>query len=1214
MSRLFLAAIFLFLISTSVACADSLQSVPYGVGIWTEMGHGNHRALVRVSSQSDAVKVRIPWRRRDAEPEKKDIRVYDASTGKQITNVVRININREYGDLVFQPQTVPGVYEIYYLPYNQGINNFDDAGKYFLPQDTADTGWIQKNSVTDNWKDLPVAEVVEIQARNEFNRFDPMEVIATSEETTALINAHTDKTYMLFPEDRKFPAKMFDDLPFKWVKQGPGSVFSGEAQPGEFYVFQIGVYASKQSISDIKLTFSNLKGKSGSISSKSIRCFNLGGVDDRAVPFKSKFEVGKGQVRPLWIGVQVPKNATGLYQGTVIVKPENAKATSIAINLNIAGGVVKNNGTDDLWRFSRLNWLDSTLGIDEDVVPPYTPLKVSGSTTECLNRAVRFGTMGLPESIVSKGNQILAAPIQISAITPQGTIVWKPGNNKITKTSPATVVRQASAKGGAFKISTNSKMEFDGSITYDIALKANKAVSLEDLRLQIPVKREIATYMMGMGKRGGYRIGSWNWKWSIDHADNALWIGDVDAGLQIKLLLPGDAWASTDLYEAGLPDSWANSGKGGAKISESGDQVLLDVFTGDREFKAGQEIHFNFRLTVTPFKPIDNRHWNWRVATANNDYGFEYGGSNIWQIWHAQPESEFINYPFLHIDKLASRVKQQKSLGRGINLYYTMREISNYMQELWPLRSLGSEIFSTGKAMIYSDKGAVINTAGGGYPWLMEHLVSGYVPAWRQPLESGESDASIATKGRSRLLNYYIESVDWLMKSVGIDGIYLDGLAFDRDIMMRLAKVMYRNDPNYRINFHAGNDYDYLDHRVSPLNYHMGHLAFMSNMWIGEMFDYSRSSDYWLVEISGIPFGISSELLNHVDGGNQWRGMLYGMSGRENISCTAMYKFWDEWGIQDSEMIGYWSPKCPVKTDNPDVLATVYKKNGKALISVSEWSEAFSDDVNKLRSNAVTRIINKAPVIDGKFDANEWDDAAKLGGFVLASSPQLALSQTETMIASDTQNLYIAFRCNGSGDQLKSTATARDGHVWEDDAVEIFIQPDPDSTTFYQFIGNSAGIFYDGMKSSSAWNGDWTYKTTVGQGYWQGEISIPLASMQMKPLVDGKIIGFNVVRDQQSGKSESSSWSRVAESFLDPNRFGRIEFSTTKQQSVSGASVAQKRKSFRLNIDWNALGINPNQARLIAPAILRFQEAAEFSHSDEIPIETSKGWLFMLQD
>jgi hypothetical protein len=52
-----------------------------------------------------------------------------------------------------------------------------------------------------------------------------------------------------------------------------------------------------------------------------------------------------------------------------------------------------------------------------------------------------------------------------------------------------------------------------------------------------------------------------------------------------------------------------------------------------------------------------------------------------------------------------------------------------------------------------------------------------------------------------------------------------------------------------------------------------------------------------------------------------------------------IWKIWDNFGIKDSEMIGYWSENCPVKTTNNKVLATVYKKKGSALISIASWAD-----------------------------------------------------------------------------------------------------------------------------------------------------------------------------------------------------------------------------------------------------------------------------------
>ena len=56
----------------------------------------------------------------------------------------------------------------------------------------------------------------------------------------------------------------------------------------------------------------------------------------------------------------------------------------------------------------------------------------------------------------------------------------------------------------------------------------------------------------------------------------------------------------------------------------------------------------------------------------------------------------------------------------------------------------------------------------------------------------------------------------------------------------------------------------------------MEHFPYINSLWFGEGYDYDETPDYWLVEISGIPFGLYGEMLK--GGGNPWRGMLYGMT------------------------------------------------------------------------------------------------------------------------------------------------------------------------------------------------------------------------------------------------------------------------------------------------------------------------------------------------
>jgi hypothetical protein len=157
--------------------------------------------------------------------------------------------------------------------------------------------------------------------------------------------------------------------------------------------------------------------------------------------------------------------------------------------------------------------------------------------------------------------------------------------------------------------------------------------------------------------------------------------------------------------------------------------------------------------------------------------------------------------------------------------------------------------------------------------------------------------------------------------------------------MKRARKILDRGRPEALIDLHSANQYNPRDGFASSANLYLEHFPFLNRLWFGEYFDYDSAPDYWLVEISGIPFGLMGEMLQ--DGGNAWRGMVYGMTNRlpwSGQNPARLWKVWDEFGIGGARMIGYWSPDCPVKTDNKDVLATAYVKEGAALVALASWA------------------------------------------------------------------------------------------------------------------------------------------------------------------------------------------------------------------------------------------------------------------------------------
>jgi hypothetical protein len=168
--------------------------------------------------------------------------------------------------------------------------------------------------------------------------------------------------------------------------------------------------------------------------------------------------------------------------------------------------------------------------------------------------------------------------------------------------------------------------------------------------------------------------------------------------------------------------AWYNGGKGGCDVTEQGDQVVLRAYTGEREMKAGEALHFRFSLLVTPVKPLDPAHWNQRYyhQVPPSMAAVRDCGANIINIHHGNDYNPNINYPFIATAKLSSLVKQAHEAGAKLKIYYTVRELSNRVAEIWALRSLGYEVFCDGNGE-------------GGHSWLREHLGGHYSSAWHQP-------------------------------------------------------------------------------------------------------------------------------------------------------------------------------------------------------------------------------------------------------------------------------------------------------------------------------------------------------------------------------------------------------------------------------------------------------------------------------------------------
>lgn len=919
------------------------QQIKYtdGNDSWNADSLGNQRVLVSYAGTGKIAKVNIEWRRSDPNPEAKSIIVQDAKTGKKIENILPLSLSKERGIICFEPTSGAGTYYIYYQPYkNEGRSNYP---KGIYPKQGKLPNWVAPKDAAL----MPAnAKALQIESINAFNGVYPMEVIATNAEVAKLKAQYAEPAYLVFPEYRMYPIVMKNDIPQRWVAKGPQKTFADVALRGENFSFQLGIYALKD-LQNVKLKFSDLKDQSGhKIAAQLFSCLNTNGTTYDGKPFSKAVDVAQNQVQALWCLLDVPvATKAGTYTGTVEVSAANAPAQNIKISLKVDARVSKENGINEPWKQTRLTWLNSTLAQENTVIAPYTALQVQGTSISLLGRRVELDKNGFPKQIqtffspemteiTSTPNNLLAENIHFHFVRKADgkNILLKDSGIEFTKKEAGTVQWKSTSANDSLQLDISGSLEFDGFMSYTVKVTALKDIDLKDVTMHIPFNKTAATYLMGFGQKGGERPEKFEWKWDVANKNqDGAWLGNVNAGLQYSLRdekyvrpLNTNFYLQKPLL---LPTSWGNGNKGGVSIGIKGSSMLANNYTGEREMKKGEVQYYNFTLLITPFHTI-NTDFQWEnrfYHKYNSIDSIKATGATVVNIHHATPINPWINYPFIEYGRMKSYISEAHSKGLKVKIYNTVRELSNRAYETFPMRSLGHEIYSPGK--------------GGGFSWLQEHVKEDYIAAWFVP---EIKDAAIVNSGMSRWHNYYVEGMNWLTKNVGIDGIYLDDVAFDRITMKRIKRVLTQNGHPGIIDLHSANQYNKSDGFNNSANLYMEHFPYLNRLWFGEYFDYEKNKpDFFLTEVSGIPFGLMGEMLQ--DGGNQWRGMIYGMTNRlpwsGNNDPRPIWKVWDDFGMKGTKMVGYWSPNCPIKTSNPQVLATVYKKQGAALVAIASWAD-----------------------------------------------------------------------------------------------------------------------------------------------------------------------------------------------------------------------------------------------------------------------------------
>ena len=139
-----------------------------------------------------------------------------------------------------------------------------------------------------------------------------------------------------------------------------------------------------------------------------------------------------------------------------------------------------------------------------------------------------------------------------------------------------------------------------------------------------------------------------------------------------------------------------------------------------------------------------------------------------------------------------------------------------------------------------------------------------------------------------------------------------------------------------------------------------------------------------------------------------------------------------------------------------------------AALTIAATFPALSQIPGNFGTQRTLEVVraDAPPEIDGKLTDTCWETANSIGDFKQYGRTKLANLQTVGYVVFDDTNLYIGVSCNEPDPaHIGADVVERDGSVWDNDSVEIMIDPGASEQTYFQYIVNAAGSVFDAIRT-----------------------------------------------------------------------------------------------------------------------------------------------------
>ena len=587
----------------------------------------------------------------------------------------------------------------------------------------------------------------------------------------------------------------------------------------------------------------------------------------------------------------------------------------------------------------------------------YSSIQATAHGLHAAESLYGFGDFALPQTIVAKHQQLLAAPIELKIET-HSHFSAKP---KLGAEDKVSAQWTWSADSEDLSATANMTAECDGFCWYQIRVTPKHPIKVRSIRLDIPRTKETSRYLHtanyswsnpsgGLAEMGG--------KWNGGFMPY-IWLGNEDCGL---------AWCAES------DQGWSLRDASHALVVETRtNDVLLRATFLDHEETITNALSFRFGLQATPVKPVS---FEWR-ANARILHDIHYESADVGTNGRCE------------LDDIAAGGAETVVIHDSWTKYFGQMvpaDAARFCKLIDACHKRGMRL------LVYIGYGVARNAPelqGKHDEWSVLPLIP-WDPGYKPEMRGFD-----ATCPRSGWAHWLVAGADKLFSDFDLDGLYFDGtseawvcqnqahgcgwkdaqgnlhpnyaLLDARKLMRRMADVVHRHKLNGILDVHMSS------------NFTVPTLSFCDSIWNGEQFEGHTSAEKFQVplaafrtEFMGYAQELDAEFLCYENRPFTFDeaialAWLHGVEVRPYpkslVKVTPIWQAMDRFGIKKAEWKPYWKTSAAT-SDSPNVKISAWTRKNSALLFVSHLQRSV-ETIHLIipgKNIEVTDAITRKPV------------------------------------------------------------------------------------------------------------------------------------------------------------------------------------------------------------------------------------------------------------